>query len=687
MRPFLTLFSLLLAALPAGAQQKGFLIQGRVDLPDGTEVGLTYSTESSFSNTAAQGVVKQGRFTLKGSVQSPSPAMLTTNNLRLVEKNRWPQDSIRWTYTDLYLANDTYSVSPDLSVQGGEAQTDFNALQAAGGSRGPQVWAFITEHPRSVVSLGLANTLLQRGYSLTDQQVELLAATLQENPLDPQGWQRYQTRLAAARKTTLGSPLVSLEVRDTANRPMPLADVVPQNGKYVLLDFWASWCGICLYAMPDIRALRERYADRLEVVGISIDEKDAAWRQAMAKHPEPWAQYCTTASGYRDLTDKLQIGNGVPYYLLLSPEGKVIASPSNSREVEAKLLELEGKYRVMGRAEGTTDGDSVFICAMRGFFSLVPLDTAIVKEGEFAFSGTAEGAQLLYMVPLHAGETVGMVPFILEPGSTYMELRAGEQQPLIEGGPNHRLYQDYLAGDNRYNQLLEEPWALVMDSTATAEERRQAQARVDSITALQRAYHKEFLLSHVPSAFSDMLLPYIQQEMDEEEFSQVLTLLGEQQPQYPMYKAFMAERAAQEATAIGKRYLDIEMPGPDGKPVRVSDYVAKNRYTLIDFWASWCGPCRAEMPNVVKAYTKYRKKGFEVVGVSFDTNKAAWLKGLEQLQMPWPQMSDLKGWESAAAALYNVRAIPANVLVDRSGTIVAKDLREEALLQKLAELF
>ena len=125
----------------------------------------------------------------------------------------------------------------------------------------------------------------------------------------------------------------------------------------------------------------------------------------------------------------------------------------------------------------------------------------------------------------------------------------------------------------------------------------------------------------------------------------------------------------------------------NGKPVSVMSIITENQYTLVDFWASWCGPCRAEMPNVVAAYQKYHDKGFEVVGVSLDEDKKSWIAAIEKLQMPWPQLSDLKGWQCEGAVLYKVQAIPSNLLVDQSGKIVAKNLREDELQNKLAELF
>ncbi len=151
-------------------------------------------------------------------------------------------------------------------------------------------------------------------------------------------------------------------------------------------------------------------------------------------------------------------------------------------------------------------------------------------------------------------------------------------------------------------------------------------------------------------------------------------------------EAVVETEQAEQGTEIGMRYIDIALPGTDGQTVKVSDYVPGNKYTLIDFWASWCPPCRAEMPNIVQAYADYHDKGLEVVGVSLDAKKDAWTQAITDLKMPWPQMSDLKGWDSEGAALYGVRSIPANVLVDQNGIIVAKNLRGEALQLKLSEL-
>ena len=138
---------------------------------------------------------------------------------------------------------------------------------------------------------------------------------------------------------------------------------------------------------------------------------------------------------------------------------------------------------------------------------------------------------------------------------------------------------------------------------------------------------------------------------------------------------------------IGKRFLDLEEADTEGKLHKLSEYVGQGKWVLVDFWASWCGPCKAEMPNVVAAYKQYHDKGFEIVGLSFDREKDPWLKAILEWQMPWIHLSDLKYWQSVAAEVYSVTSIPDNLLINPEGIVVARGLRGEALAKKLAEAF
>lgn len=147
-----------------------------------------------------------------------------------------------------------------------------------------------------------------------------------------------------------------------------------------------------------------------------------------------------------------------------------------------------------------------------------------------------------------------------------------------------------------------------------------------------------------------------------------------------------AQQQPQMGPAVGQKAPELEFRNPDGKLIKLSSL--KGKVVLIDFWASWCRPCRIENPNVVRLYNKYHSKGFEVFSVSLDRDKDAWVNGIKQDGLIWPyHVSDLLFWQSKAAAIYGVRSIPHTVLIDKDGTIIAKNLRGMALEQALDQIF
>ncbi|MBV4357284.1 TlpA family protein disulfide reductase [Pinibacter aurantiacus] len=228
----------------------------------------------------------------------------------------------------------------------------------------------------------------------------------------------------------------------------------------------------------------------------------------------------------------------------------------------------------------------------------------------------------------------------------------------------------------------------------TAEEKKSSPAldslikKSKEIAAQMQSIRIKYLESHAESVFSLKVIKEIDNGgyvMDASVEEPLFNKLSEKVKDSEEGKAFLVRLEKAKKLAIGQPAPVFTQPDTSGKMISLTDY--KGKYVLVDFWASWCAPCRAENPNVLKAYEKYKGQNFTVIGVSMDTEKAkaAWLKAIKDDGMPWAQVSELKGWENTAGVLYDINAIPQNYLIDPSGKIVAKNIRGEQLQVTLAK--
>ena len=269
---------------------------------------------------------------------------------------------------------------------------------------------------------------------------------------------------------------------------------------------------------------------------------------------------------------------------------------------------------------------------------------------------------------------------------TYAQNNAEEQ--AIMNDPYFSVYKETMQPiEEKANALSAEFRAAGKEKQSDEHYIRSMNSKYQTIVTEYNRALKKFIADHPNSVVSlvafDQLL---QGNFDLREIEPVYKQISASVKNSGIGKQIEQRFLALQKMAIGSQAPEFTQNNPDGKPVKLSDF--RGKYLLLDFWASWCGPCRKENPHVVKAYDKFKTKNFEILGISLDNPNAknAWLKAIEADKLTWPQVSDLKGWQNDVAVMYGVQSIPQNFLLDPNGIIIAKNLRGEDLTAKLTEI-
>jgi peroxiredoxin len=342
------------------------------------------------------------------------------------------------------------------------------------------------------------------------------------------------------------------------------------------------------------------------------------------------------------------------------------------------------EYSIKGTIDGVETGKIYLLKIVEG--QPQSIDTADIVGGKFNFKGKIEIPDLRL---LRLNEQDYLAPFFLDnSGITVTAKKDSLRNARYKGSPTQDVFQIYMSEVEKLNKDMMALQAKFQNAMATGNTAEAEKAKIDG-QAMQDNnlyFTKNFVKEHKNSVVAGYItLAMLAGQIDGAELD---SIVGRFSPEISASEYVVKLKEViqeQKKTAVGVAAPDFTMNDPDGKPVQLSSL--RGKVVMIDFWASWCAPCRQENPNVVKLYNQYHAKGFEIIGVSLDKEKENWIKAIKDDQLSWIHVSDLQYWQNAVARQYGVNAIPQTYLLDKEGKIIAKGLRSEQLGAKLAELF
>lgn len=312
-------------------------------------------------------------------------------------------------------------------------------------------------------------------------------------------------------------------------------------------------------------------------------------------------------------------------------------------------------------------------------------DTVQVKNGVFVFKGDIpEPCVAMLFNPVHRLQRL----FYLDNSEIVIKGEVSKPESIQVTGSKGQLEYETLQTDIQNNRKNAIAAAEKMDNAEKKGDfasQKLFKIRFDSLYSYEKVIIKQFIKKHPQSILSANQLFYTIVESNLEECKKLYEAFTPAVKQSYIGKEVAKRVLTLESTKLGKQVLDFTQNDTLGNPVHFSTY--KGRYVLLEFWASWCGPCRAEGPNLLKAYEKFKDKGLVIIAVSLDKDASLWKKAIRDDHMPWIHVSDLKYSQNEVALLYGVHAVPANFLISPEGKIIAKDLRGDALHVKLGTIF
>lgn len=350
------------------------------------------------------------------------------------------------------------------------------------------------------------------------------------------------------------------------------------------------------------------------------------------------------------------------------------------------LLSCTGqkRYTIQLDADSTAfEGYQLALYPQKAEPTMPPLDSALVDNGRCVMKGAIDTIDWFVLVLHDAQRSKTITQLVYLDGK--LEVKLNGDRLVVQGSTVNQAWQGFM--DN-YEALSVSVVALnqqYMTDPSNAALQQELAAAYQVFEKDFRTMALEAVNANLDNPAGVQILKTSAAMLEDADIENVLAEAGGSFLEDPFVRDLSDQLVKAKRVAIGQPFVDMVLFTPAGDTVTLSEFVGKGRYVLLDFWASWCGPCIRELPFVINAYKKYHSKGFDVVGISLDESGEDWKAAIATHGLSWPQLSDLSGWRSVAANLYAISSIPHTVLLDPEGVIVLKNLRGEGLEAALAE--